>query len=111
MHEWIRAPPEVQQQQQQPLRYQHYLERDTIAYIICGYAMELPTQNFKLYQHIIYRDKSYHDNCNMIYFMLNIPVAGQNRSIIKPKIWKENIKIYLNLKFFMNEINPIKKTQ
>ena len=67
---------------QQLLHYQHYLETDTIAYIICGCAMELPTQNFKLYQHIIYRDKSCHDNCNMIYFKLNIPVAGQNHSII-----------------------------
>ena len=36
----------------------HYLERDAIAYFICGCAMELPTQNFKLNQHIIYRDKS-----------------------------------------------------
>ena len=33
----------LQQQQRRLLRYQHYLERDTIAYIICGYAMELPT--------------------------------------------------------------------
>ena len=86
----------VQQQQQQPLRYQHYLERDTIAYFICGCATELLTQNFNLYQHIIFRDKLCHDNCNMIYFKLNIPVAGQNHSIIKSKIRKETIKFYLN---------------
>ena len=88
---------------------QHYLESDTIAYFICCCAMELPTWNFKLYEHIIYRNKSSHDNCTMIYFKLNIPVAGQNHSIIKPKIWKENIKFYLNLKFLKNEIKPIKK--
>ena len=41
----------------------------------------------------------------MIYFKLNIPVAGHNHSIIKmekiikPKIRKETIKFYLNLKF------------
>ena len=34
----------------QPLHYQHYLESDTIAYFICGYAMELSTLNFKLHQ-------------------------------------------------------------
>ena len=42
---------------QQLLHYQLYLERDTTAYFVCGCAIELPTWNFKLYQHIIYRRK------------------------------------------------------
>ena len=70
---------------QQSLHYKHYLERDKIAYFICGCAMELPTRNFKLYQHIVYRDKSCHDNRNMIYFKLSISVGRQNHSIIKKK--------------------------
>ena len=40
--------------------------------------------------------------------MLNIPVAGQNYSIIKPKIWNENVKFYLNLKFMKKEIKANK---
>ena len=40
--------------------------------------------------------------------MLNVSVAGQNHSIIKPKIWKETIKFYLNLTFLKNGIKPIK---
>ena len=30
-----------------------------------------------------YRDISCHDNCNVIYLKLNIPVAAQNHSVIK----------------------------
>ena len=50
-----------------------------------GQILAPTTRNFKLYQHITYRDKSCHDNCNIIYFKLNIPLAGQNHSIIKKK--------------------------
>ena len=44
-------------------------------YFICGCAIELPTRNFKLYQHIIYSDKSCHDN--MIYFKLKFAALAQ----------------------------------
>ena len=79
----------------------------TIAYFNCGCAMELRTRNFKLYQHIIYKDKSCHDNCNMIYFKLNIPTVGQNHSIKKKKkvqcIWVLE-HVYIKGHWCLNEM-------